>query len=83
MEKIKIEVIKPGTPVKLVSDPEIKTKIRDARVDVFIDEETNEPVHLIEYGLEHALNKVYPASAFTEHTEKPSKVIKDDKTVSG
>lgn len=67
MKYIKIEVCEPGTPVQLKETPEIKTTIRDARVDIFIDtDDENKVKHVIEYGLEHSMNKLYPESSFTE-----------------
>lgn len=66
---IKIEVIAPGTKVFLNSDREIKTEIRDVHIDVFKDD-AGEVLHIEEYGLAHAMNKVYPVSQFTVMPEE-------------
>lgn len=72
METIDVKVIKPGTKVKLVDTPEIKTEIRDARVDVFIDRGDSEKIlTVVEYGLQHRMNAVYPATAFTAIEDAP------------
>jgi len=63
---IKIEVLAPGTKVFLNSDREIKTEIRDVKIEVFKDADDDDKIlHIEEYGLAHAMNKVYPVSQFT------------------
>lgn len=81
-KKISVGILAPGQMVQLISTPEIKTKIRDARVDVFIDVgDTNKVMHVVEYGLEHSNSKVYSEKAFKVITnETPvsdSPAIKD------